>query len=85
MFVAVKQTRFPVRVSERHLTSVHDNLRLAPNNGPKASIKARLKLTGHQRIVSSCLGEDGEVDGEEAEIEDGRDGNEEGDPGDTIS
>ena len=85
MFVAMKPTRFPVCMSECHLTSVHDNLRLTTNNGAKTSIKTRLKLAGHQRIVSSCFCENGEVDGEEGEIEDGGNGSEESESGDTIS
>ena len=43
-----------------------------------------LELTGHQRVVSASLGEDGEVEREESEVDDAGDESEKSDPGDTV-
>ena len=43
-----------------------------------------LELTGHQRVVSASLGEDGEVEREESEVDDAGDECEKSDPGDTV-
>ena len=69
MFMTVQPTGLSMSMSQSDLTSMNNHLRLTSNNRSKTSIKTCLELAGHQGIMSSCLGQDGEVKREEAEIE----------------
>jgi len=83
--VAVEPAGLAVSVTQSDLTAVHNDLGLASHDGAEAAIEAGLELRGHQAVVGAGLGQDGEVEPEEAEIEQGGDGGEQRDPGGGVS
>ena len=85
VLVAVKPAGLAVSVSQGHLATVGDHLGLALDDGAQPSLQAGLELARHQGVVGPRLAQDGEVDGEEAEVEEGGDGQEDGDPGHEVA
>ena len=81
MLVTVEPAGLAVSVTQSDLTAVHNDLRLSSHNGAEAAIEAGLELRGHQAVVGPGLGQDCEVEPEEAEIEHGGDGSKQRDPG----
>ena len=81
MLVTVEPACLAVSVTQSDLTAVHNDLGLASHNGPEAAIEAGLELRGHQAVMGPGLGQDCEVEPEEAEIEHGGDDSEQRDPG----
>ena len=85
MLVAVEPAGLAVCVSQSHLATVCDHLWLALYDGAQPSLQTGLELASHQGVVGPRLAQDGEVDGEEAEVEEGGDGYEDGDPGHEVA
>ena len=54
--------------------------RLSGNDGAKSSLETGLELAGHEGVMGPRLGEEGEMEVEEGDVEDGRDGSEDGGP-----
>jgi len=71
VLVAVEPAGLPVGVPEGHLGAVRDHPRLAPDDAPQPALQARLELRAHEGVVRPGLGQQGEVEGEEAEVEEG--------------
>lgn len=85
VLVTVEPAGLAVGVTQRDLAAVNNDLRLTSDNGAEAALETGLELRGHQAVVSPGLGQDGEVQPEEAEVEQGGDGGEERDPGGGVS
>ena len=66
VLVTVEPASLAVGVAEGDLTPVHNHLGLASHNGAEAAVEAGLELRGHEAVVSARLGQDGEVEPEEA-------------------
>ena len=85
VLVTVQPAGLAVGVAQSDLAAVNDDLGLTSHNGAEAALEAGLELRGHQAVVSPGLGQNGEVEPEEAEVEQGGDGGEERDPGGGVS
>ena len=85
MLVAEEPTGLAVCVSQSHLATVSDHLGLTLDDGAQPALQAGLELAGHQGVVRPGLAQDGEVDGEEAEVEEGGDGEEDRGPGHQVA
>ena len=60
-------------VAKSNLATMSNHSRLASDNRAKTSLQAGLELAGHQGIVGPSLGQDAEVQGEQAQVENGGD------------
>ena len=50
----MQPTSTTIRVAQRDLTAVSDQVGLPADNGAEAALQAGLELTGHQRIMVAC-------------------------------
>jgi hypothetical protein len=63
-----------VRVPQCDLAPVRNDGGLAAYEGAQAAVQARLELAGHERVVGARLGQQPEVQLEQAQVEDDGDG-----------
>jgi hypothetical protein len=73
MCMAVHPASLAVCVAQCDLATMGYHTRLTTDYGAKPSLKAGLELAGHQGIVCATVGQDAEVQGEQAQVEDGGD------------
>ena len=85
VLMAVEPAGLAVSVTQSDLAAMDNDLGLTPHNGAETALKAGLELRGHEAVMGPSLGQDGKVQPEEAKVEQGRDGSEQGQPGGDIS
>ena len=85
VLMAVEPAGLAMGVTESDLAAMDNDLGLTTHNGAETTLKAGLELRGHEAVMSPSLGQDGKVQPEEAKVEQGGDGSEQGQPGGDIS